>query len=445
MKSNFKNLFLIKKATLFLLVFLALFMSSCASDEDASSFSQAEESSADESSVVSLELPLEDAKKLIEKDKKIIDIFINGSLSQSKSPAYESVPEENEFHLYSSLESLLSSTYSIISREIDFFQTYPTEELPAVKNSDGKTSAFFHTGSSFSDYADISSVRVENTETDTVKSIKLKCLSGREVTLKAVYENNIWLLEKGLYNSIDKGEEPKEKPLCSGKGSFSSFNGDILVIELFISDSNSSFDPDSDEPEKAFHEKIKNSFDYLLQQCEGLGGNADITYESVEFEHFGAIGSGDLPFDVFFSDTGFGNLRSLAESHFDDLQNYDNYVFAVCFNRETEPLYKLNDGKSTTELYFAERTFVGTNTTSEDIARNVLALSGGEIQHINELPAPLKELYSIYFPQDIYTADKLENAKVNPYTAYCCGMTEELNPIYRVFINKTESLSESEE
>ncbi len=444
MKSNYKKLFSIKTAALFLLVFLVFSFVSCSSSEGSSS-AQPSISSADESTAPAVELSLEEAGKLIEQDKKIIDIFINGILSKSKAPAYESVAEDNEFCLYSSLEELLSSTYSITSRESAFFLSYPDDELPAVKNNDGKTSVFFYVGSSFTDYADVSSLSIENTEIDTVKVIKLKSLSGREAALKAVYENNHWLLEKSLYNCIARDDEIAEKPLCSGKGSFSSFNGDILVIELFISDSNSSFDPKSDEPEKAFHEKIKTSFDYLLQQCEDLGGNANITYEAVEFEHFGAIGSGDLPFDIFFSETGFGNLRNLAESHFDDLQKYDNYVFAVCFNRETEPLYKRYDGKSTTELYFAERTFVGTNTTADEITRNMLALLGGESQLFDELSEPLKELYNVYFPQDIFKSEKLDNAKINPYTAYCCGMIEDLNPIYRVFINKSESVSESEE
>lgn len=441
---KYNNLRLTKLIILLLATALCCSLSSCgdkASDPSGNQFASGSETSSDAGKFV---LSLEEAAALVEKDKKVIELFVCNSLCGDKtSAAFVPLSEESEYYEFSAVEALLSSVYLPSGDESEFFLSYPLESAPSLSETEGKTRVFFHPESGFDDFIDPETVSVEVGKAENEKLVKAKTLSGREVSLTAVYEGGAWYLKNSLFNSNPAESEKCEKLFpASNSGSLAKLSGRVLVIELFVYDNNASF---TDEEEAAFHTRISSAVDYLASEAERYGGEVEIVYESVYFHHAGTVGNGDLPFDITIGDTGFGTLQKLAESHF-DLSGYDSYFFAVCFNRECEPLFKVYDNTDSSEAYFGERLFVGTNTSETVICRNVLSMLGAYDYRSGLCDEYREQLYQAYFPNDVMASEISEGAQMSPVTAYCCGVTDDLDPLYRIFLyEKENSSAESEE
>lgn len=408
-------------------------------------------SSGDESSGVpsdvsenDVSFTVETARQLIEADKKVIEIFACNSLCASDAPVgYKAVSEGHEYRAFDKILSLISSVYAKDGGQTEMLLSYPLESAPSVRNADGVTNVFRHP-SVFDDFIATDSVSVADTENENRKSINAKTASGREVTLTAVFENGKWLLEKSLLSVIPSTKAFDKKPLLSDKGSMADFSGNVLVINFFISDKNYTFLNDSDEEEAEFASRVATAVDWLVAETERCGGEVNVTYENADFDHAGNIGNGDLAFDIVFSETGFGTLQKFAEENY-DLTQYDNYLFAVCFNKECDNLFKACDGGSTTEIYYGERLFVGTNTTPEDICRMALGVLGAYDYRSGERDKYTESLYQAYFPNDIMAGGTLDKSSVTPVTAYTCGMVEGLPELYQIFINTQDNQEQSEE
>lgn len=389
-----------------------------------------EESSApiSESSVSECGLSIEIALSLIARDKLVTDIFVNGSLCDGIT--FESVAVgSGEYADFSAIESLLASTYTQSGGTREFFKTYPKEHTPAVSGIDGKTFVFNHIGSKYDDDIDRNSVSVSATDDPARARIAAKTLSGREVELFAVCEGDAWLLESGVFATAEEDKSFDNKFPMSDLGSFREYKGNILVIEFFITDNNTEIDK-ADEDD--FHKRIESAFDYITEQSERFGNEVNVTYARKHFDHAGVVGTRGLDFDIMFAETGFGTLMKFADANF-DLTAYDNYVFAVCLNKNAEVSYNGYNGNDETQIYFGERVIVGRDTTDVEICVSMLKLLGAYGYDEAKTDTDIEALYRSYFPYDITVSESLSYSVMSPVTAYACGITDELDSLYRVF------------
>ena len=425
MKYNILNS--LKKIIILLLVtsFVMCF-SSCNNDSDVSS--EGELSSVE--SVDDSAFGADDAIALLELDKKVIDIFVNNSLCKDKSLEAVAVTS-GEYVDFAAVESLIDSVYVSNSTSREMFFAYPEGHIPSISNADGKTFVFNHVGSKYDDFIQTSSVSVVDAENENEKIIKAKTESGKDVELKAVCENENWLLESSLF-SVDKIDSKTDvKFPTSDYGSFMKYSGKVLVIELYVSDKESGF---TAVEEKEFHNRIEKAFDYITEQAQTYGREVTVDYKPTYFEHFGTIGANSLDFDITFAETGFGSLQKFADANC-DLAAYDNYVFVVCMDKEdVKTSFACYDGSDQTQLYFAERVIMGRNSTEVEVCVSALRLLGAYGFNEGVCDEYIESLYNAYFPYDILVSESLTFSTMSPVTAYACGITEDLNPLYRVFL-----------
>lgn len=414
----------------FLLVF-SLLLVSCGGEEETSDVSE---------EIKTPELTADEAVKLLENDAEITDIFVNNSLASGKTkPAYTPV-SGTKYYFFSEIEALLDSTYLKTSEAKSFYLAYPFKDTPSVKNVDGISNVFPHLGSSFDDKAVLSSVEVEKTDDLTVCFIKTVTESGIKFNLKAVYDEK-WLLEKGVYLSMPRSDDHYGKRFeNSNLGSFINFSGKILVIEFFISDAEDKFD---DAAEDAYHGKIEKAFDFLKAASDSFGGDASIDYKRIYYETSATFSARDLDFDLLITKTGFGDLMTFAEQNY-DLDEYDNYVFAVCMNKDpvSDPTFASRyEETPSTEAYFAERVCLTNASDENEICSSLLWLLGVPDMIEDTVGKDLASLYETYFPKDFTLIKNVAVSELSPLTAYACGMTDDLKPIYRVFV---ENIREGE-
>lgn len=399
------------------------------------------ESEGDESSVIVSEaenvnsLTVENAVELIERDELITDIFINNSLCGEgyDSASLHAVDESNEYSSFSAIVALLDSTYTESGGYKKTLLSYPENHIAAVAGVEDKTYVFDHIGSGYNDFVLTATVEIKNTESDDEKIIVAKTRTGKELEFVCIYENGKWLLDKGIY--LLNRSEPTEfdkKPAYSKLGSFMEFKGEVLVIELFISDQESGF---TSEEENAYHERINNVFGFFKEQSKAYGNEVNISYKKTYFDHGGIIGTRGLDFDIVFAETGFGTLQRFADANC-DLSAYDNYVVVVCLDKEAEMSFALYDGSDETEIYFAERVVIGNNANEHELAVSVLKLLGAYGYDEGLCDKYVESLYSAYFPKDIMNTEELTDSTLSPVTAYACGISEDLEPLYRVFFEE---------
>ncbi len=380
-----------------------------------------------EDSNVAPELSTKEALELLERDRLLTEIFVCNSLFGESEKVAKPVPldDEHEYASFSKIESLLDSTYLADGGNKQYFLSYPSAETPSISEKDGKTFAFYHEGSGFSDYLDEKTAKIFNGETEYEKIIKGKSLSGKDVELKVVYKNDKWLLEKGIF--MVNPENLMVSTLFSNSylGSLPKLSGKILVIEFYITDDKTKF---SAEEIQEFHNRVKTGFDVIQTQALDMGGNLEFVYDDQYFSHDGVLGDNALSFDVVFAETGFGTLRGYAESEF-ITSDYDGYVFAVCLNKEVVTSCERYENTTETQHYFGERIFMGTNTSSSEIAWDLLCLAGMETY---ETDSYTDSLYRAYFPKDFAVCK--EEPVMSKVTAFACGIVSEMESLYEPFI-----------
>lgn len=405
---------------LLVIAFLAVGFCSCGND------------GSDESSDVSEDLfTNEKAIELIERDRKITEMFVCNSLfGEYKGSLSVTLSEDNEFYNFSSVEELLNSTYIQESTDKTFFLEYPQYCEKSISDSDGKTKVFYHAGSNYDDFIDTNTVSVSDTDDENAKIINAKTLSGKEVALKTFKRDGNWLLENGIYQINPKAETVNIDPTYSNLGSFCEFSGRILVIELFVSDDETDF---SKSQEEVFHNKIATAMDYLKTQSEKYGSTVEITYESTYFDHSGIVGTRPIDFDLDFAETTFGTLSKFAETNF-PVSDYNEYFFVVCLDKDVKTTALRYEDTETTELYFGERVSIGNKSTSEEICSSILELLGVFDYTDERFEAYTESLFKAYFPNDFLLKMDYSTSEISPVTAYVCGMTDKLDSLFKVFI-----------
>lgn len=403
-------------------------------------FSACEDEAEESSEIVSVSeqvnpLTVETAVELIERDELITEMFINNSLcgEENGSASLNAVDESNEYASFSAIQDLLDNTYTESGEYKKMLLNYPEGHIASVSGIEGRTYVFDHIGSRYNDFVMTATVEVKESGKETEKLITARTRTNTEIEFTALYENGKWLLDKGIY-LLNRGEptEFDEKLSYSALGSFSELKGEVLVIELFISDKESEF---TSEEETAYHERINTVFGFLEDEAARYGNGFNITYKKTYFEHSGIIGTRGLDFDIVFAETGFGTLQNFADANC-DLSAYDNYVFVVCLDKEAEISFNRYEGSNETEIYFAERVIIGNNADEHELAVSLLKLMGAYGYDEGLCDEYTESLYSVYFPNDIMNTEELTDAILSPVTAYACGISDDLEPLYRVFFEE---------
>ncbi len=376
-----------------------------------------------------VKLSLEEALELVERDREITEMFICNSLCGEIDEAKPTaLPKGHKYADFSEIESLIDKTYLSTSKEKEFFLTYPNEANRSVYAHEGVTYVFKHSGSEFYDFIDVETVEVVSNDKPFRCCIKAVTETGFNVELYASYVNEAWYLEQGIYFTREPVYSTfDEKYVLSDIGSLSDFCGNILVVECYISDSVTSFTTASEE---IMHKNIEAAVGYLAAESNRMGNTVNVDYKSAYFHHGGIIDNA-LDFDIFFAETGFGTLQSFAETEY-ELANYDNYFFIVCFDKPFESESTAFDGANE-EVRYGERVIASVETDSTQICKLVLELLGVKNVPAEESDEYIRSLYSYYFPDDFHVKDTLEETSISPVTAYFCGMTSDLDPLYRVF------------
>ncbi len=376
-------------------------------------------------------LSLDEAKTLVAQDRKITEMFFCNSLCDGSDDKISFViPDEEDFSSFYAVESLLDSTYGKESEEKSFFLSYSAYGEKPLSNVDGKTHVFYHAGNSYTDFIDAETITVSDTDSENIKHINAKTVSGRDVTLKSHFSDGKWILEKGIYRSNPRVQEPPIDPTYSNLGSLRGMKGNILVIELYVSDNDTDF---TDAQEEAFHEKIETAVGYLTEQSKQYGNEVNVTYESAFFHHSGIVGTRPIDFDLDFAQTSFGSLEKFAKANF-PIGKYDNYFFAVCLNKNLETRSCRFEDTETTEIYFAERVSVGKETAPEDLCVRMLELLGTFDYTDSRFKPFVDDLFNAYFPDEFLLKRDFSTSKISPVTAYVCGMTDKLEPMLKIFV-----------
>lgn len=375
---------------------------------------------------------------LLEKDREVIEMFVCNSLCESKDIAsVQKVSAQSSYARFSEVESLLNRTYSVSGGSADYFLSYPSFGEKAVSDENGATCAFYHAGSGFTDFADTSTISLYPSESTDECGFSVRTASGRTAGMKAIRVDDGWVLENSLFRVLaGDPEKPDKKFPLSGIGSFSEFDGNILFIELFFSDKSSKFTSDE---ENEFHSAIESAVSYLSAEAERYGREVSVTYERAYFDHQGVLGTHEMSFDIMFAETGFGTLEAFAEHNY-DLSEYDNYVFAVCYNKEQPTAHNTynpdSENHESPELYYAERVFVGSGSTDAEICKALLSMLGAGSVYSEDSDEYLSGLYRSYFPNDVLVSRDLNGTSLSPVAAYACGMTDELDPLLRPFVDQ---------
>lgn len=442
-KSTFTNLIL-----LLLVLGISLYGVSCSDEEEiwiepseeysVESSEESVSSESEETGEISEEeivLSLEDATALIKKDREITEIFMCNSLcsDEAKSKAeYFPLSKDSKYYAFSEIESLINSVY-LTEKEKEFFLSYPLEKLPSVSDKDGVTNVLYHGGIGYSDFIDEKTISVINTEEQDIKLIKCKTLSGKSLLLKTVLVGKEWKLEKGIYFSNTPIQEfVTDKFPLSGLGSMSKLKGKVLVVEVFMSDSESNFEGETgDAAADAYHQKISSAVDFAVSQAKAFGSEIEITYKRAYFKHRNIIENNPLSIDFVFEGTGFGSLGGFIEKT-EDVSQYDSYCAVVCMNKEFDSYFNLYDNTQETEKYTCEKIIVGNVFSEQQIYSSFLRLAGEPYLENGYL----KDVYNLYFPNNPFLKDDYKKSEMSDITAYSCGVIDKLDKLYSIFLEK---------
>jgi len=387
-------------------------------------------------SVPTSPLTVEQAIKLVEQDKAVTEIFVCNSLCDktAKQAIYQALAAESEYANFSAVEALLKSVYSASAEEHSFFLSYRSAELPSVKNENGNTNVFYHPGSDYTDFIDNTTVAAEATGKETEYVIKAKTLSGKDISLTAAWEQGSWRLQKGVFLTNTQAEDKFTGGFpTKNAGSLSNLSGNILVIELFISDEEWKI---TTQQEQEFHKTVLAATDKISQQTAAYGCSTTFEFQPERFIHESVLGNRVLDFDLMIAETGFGSLEAFAEYVAPNLSDYDNYFFAVCVAKDVETTVGVHDNTEDTEFYKGERVILGNGGTSLQLYNSILKLAGAYGYNENTLDDYTESLYKVYFPNCGVTSTNTETAEISPVAAYSCGITDELDKLYRIFIPK---------
>ena len=378
----------------------------------------------------------EEIERLIANDEQLINIFYNGTLANKEVLQPAAVGSESGFADYSAISSLIRETYTESSGMSEFFAALPGVGYPAIDDREGRTYAFYHPGSSFTDFIDVSTASVTQTEPGRC-SIEAATLSGIKVSIGCAFEvSKGWRLENSVCRSLPETSDHYDHSFPDSRiGSLKAFKGELLAVELYISDKSGGFE---EEARSILSERIGAALDYFASLSKSFGNTVNVTRKTVQFMHKDLLGNSIYDLDLVLAETSLGGIPGLLEAEY-DLGAYDNYLVFVCIDKDFATASQKYTTENGTALYYAERVTVNGNSSPENIIAGIYDLLGLYSFDGADCGEYLDRLFRIYFPNDIAVSGSVVNGSVSPLTAYICGFTDELAGLYRPFCDWYES------
>lgn len=375
----------------------------------------------------------EQAKQLLKADRLITDLFVGGKMTQlvdvSGKNATDSIPATGtEYEDFSVIEKLLTSTYSEASGISAKFLAFPKYGTKSISNVEGKTHFSFHYTEEYAS-ADLTAVTVSDGSSNNQKVI-----TAGNYTLNMVYDGSIWLLDNSIY-FLQKNTSAAESTILfpnMNQGSAKTLSGNILVVEIFISDTKNKF---SDADITAFDTKIKESFGFLSTVASSYEDTVKPDFKKLLYTHKSSINftaNEPYAFDFILAETSYKNLDKYIADNF-DITTYDSYVAILCVNKNgtgfAKP-YCENDTDAYKQLYYNERCVFFASDDSTSLARNILLLFGAQTQ----TDANLIQRMTNYCPNELLLGNAgIDTALLSELTAYQAGITKKLDKQFLAF------------
>lgn len=373
------------------------------------------------------------AKKLLEADKTITKLFAGGLLSElvdttGKDPLEYIPAAGTQYEDFSTIEKLLTSTYTVGSGVIEKYLSYPRYGNRSIISKDGKTYFSFHYKDNFT------SVNTDNIFISDGINSNQKIINAGAFTLTMAYDGTAWLLEDSVYFVEKENRKPSESTAVFPKmnqGSAATLSGKILVVEVFVAENKGKF---TEEKTAFYDQKIRDSMSFILNSAVDHRGSFSFEVKQLFFSLSQTVDfSTDEPyaFDRVLATTKYGDLERYIKDNI-DVSAYDDYFAVICADK-TGTGFALPYSKGDSEVFKAERCVLFANDDSGLLTKNILSLFGAQEQ----TDAYLIRLMKSYFENEIMFAPPLSGAVVSELTAYQTGMTKYLDDQFTAFIPKT--------
>lgn len=367
---------------------------------------------------------VENAQALINADYLIANIFVSGLLETGGYPEFADI------------RALLDTTYVPGSGAAESYLAFPGYGEAAVYSDGGKT-AYNYLFKDTVPYINPEDITVTESGVEGVMNIDA---GGYRLTMSFI--GGRWLLGGSIYLMYAEERDAEELDFAfdgMGIGSAKALSGNILLVEVFVSDTVSAF---SEESIAKFSAKIDSVTDFLRESAASYGTALSFDKKQLYFTHREVIEfSEEEPyrFELAMGTTAFGTLTGYIEGNM-DTSGYDGYFAVLCSDKPGAG-YAGPFTYGDAERFFTERSVLLAEDSEGLLAVNILKLFGAA-----ELTDSAQtDLMNKYIKNEIMAGAELDAAAVSPLTAYRSGMTKRLPAPFRVFYTEPEPGAEISE
>ncbi|PKM63019.1 MAG: hypothetical protein CVU97_02345 [Firmicutes bacterium HGW-Firmicutes-21] len=432
-----------KKILIYIIVFIiiALPFSGCGTGKNSDNVEDSILSEDLNSELIYDNTLLETAKQLLGADKLITDLFVGGLLTElvdvgEKTP-YDPTPATgSEYEDFYVIEKLLSSTYSVSSGVVSEYLSFPRYGEKSISQVEGKTYFSYHYTEEFN------GIHIDGIWLSDGRNENEKIISAGIYTVSMVFDGTVWLLEDSIYFRHLRGQSEPDSVIMfptMNEGTAKRLAGNILAVEIFISDTKSSI---NDEEMVEFQQRTRDSFDLITERASSYGETLTIEYKQLFYKYNGNLSlSANEPynFDFIIASTTYDYLDKYINDNI-NTEGYDGYIALLYIDKEGVS-YSQPYSEGEADIFYAERCYIFNNTTELELTKNILALFGAE----SPTDEYLTGLMRSYYDNEIMLSDSLEDAVFGELTAYQLGLINKLDKQFFVFYKETEEEEISEE
>jgi len=410
--------------------------------------------------------------KLYEKELVIIDFILSRTEINSKEAEFycDDSPFKlyklNSEHKFSTKQKLLDACNQIYSdgqAAFNMLLEYPKYGPKVITFIEETTyiSDNYMLSNIFS--IDIDSIKILSLDQNSaeIRFTGLEISITASIRMKKI--NDMWLLDNSIYFALEKAEEDQllatnwEDNLTDGaqnSGTATRLYGDILVINIFISDGNSEWNKTAISDMLEYVDKATN---YLEKMALAYNVESEITAtseaESLYFVYNGTIPD-DYTYTIWIEEmmayTTYGSLKGYVEAYFteDELSKYDNYCVLLNVNKSGRSYaIQCNTDNYDSELNYLERAVMFYSTDRNynyfmcpsTYAHEILHLFGASDlyfpQDSDDERAKIAENYVWSDIMRYIPADDIESATISNFTAFKVGLFPYLDSQLFLFNN----------
>ena len=424
-----------------------------------------------EPSVAEEAAALSSIREAIAQDQLLIDLFINltydgqdlisHQTSEANPDGTYSPIEVSEFANFSTIEQLLWGTYSH-QKASDFFMQYPPFGEKQIINESGKTMVFSHYSAGFLPKIDLESleIRLLTSRTGVIhySILDSEWLAADSQNIFLV--NNKWCLEESFYTvymrTLNTWEEENPIPWedseyvdeVMNNGSAKRFIGDSLVVNVFLSDTATSW---NDTALEEYFRIQDIAYQYLEEKAAEYGQDLQITGTDTTdslFLTYDSVIPDDLSYYWAYSVFAQNDLISMKDHYQSELADlpYDSISYNFVLNKPGRsfalPSYAVYEGDYETRitdddpefmvLFFDEDPDDDYNSyflTSSTIAHELMHVYGAQDYYYPWDGEDIrKELILTYFPYELmlFVPTDVYDAQISALVAYEVGWRESL-------------------